>query len=695
MPKKKKKHAVSIGNGKWKTSRRELRKKNTDFQDDDETFILELEESKRTTSHRERSILLFLVGGVALVVAVLYQQYQKGSNKDSQIPTVLDRSNRKTTPLSELFAMACQTTRLIHCDLNVLEVHDESRSIRTRSLPGRQDVLLTQGHMLLEIPRTVQTTTIDALRDPQVTALLRKNPRHGSTKKPLHPKAYLALHMALELSRLRTTQSNNTSGDDDVRKLLSPKEQLQRVYLDYLPTHDDFLQFHPISRRILEYNKDDESVQRTTNLPPPMSLTDFLVQKYFLSFVSEYNAFCRVSSEFPNHVSLEEYITSRLLVNTRGFSSEPLTQDDISNEELESYRPFLYDMDVNSSPELFFDECRATTMRSCMVPLLDAFDHHVEPNVGWRSVTSASSVGKAGSFINYAREDVRSGSDLYHSYGSLPDQFIYAQYGFINPDGSGTRATLLAPYHRLVDEDFETQQSHSDIDLQKYLVFRDGYKTCHASNDEHQRKEFEELKFKALKAMSNIMNSWIAIVPPRESSDEVEIVKVLSICRMIATTHRDYSGRASEMLRTVASADHPDYYEFRTSSDGATSWGLEYRTWHVLERLVTEMRSKVVRSLMPFSPDASQPDFVEELIHTMEPTLEAEFHKSLKSLEMDRSTSEAATLLVLLEEFETLTILRKLAKQNKQDHFATSKWRRDEGYQVNDEDLIVRLEPCQ
>lgn len=693
MPKKK--QAVSASNGKSEISRREVgkkqkRSKKNDLQKNDEKSILEFgSKQSAERNHIKRKISLFFVGGVVLVIAMLYQHYNKGST-DYQHLASLNSSNSKKTTLSELFNIACKKTRLIFCDVGVLEIHDEFRSMSARSIQGRQDVLLKAGQKLLEIPRNVQRTTIDALRDPQVNSLLRKNPRHASTKNPLHPKAFLAVHMAFDLSRLR---KHSKKSSNDFRKL-SREEQLQRAYLDYLPTHQDFQRFHPISRLIMDYK---DGVKRTSMLPT-MSLTDYLVQKYFLSFLSEYDAFCRVSSDFQNDVSLEDWVTSRLLVNTRSFSSEPLTQNDISNEELESYRPFLHDMDdedqsqMNSSPESFFDVCRDKMMRSCMVPLLDAFDHHAKPNVGWKFVNSHSPVSRSGSFINFAMENVRSGSDLFHSYGSLPNQFIFAQYGFVNPDGSGNRAALLAPYHRLVDEDFETEESQRDDDLQKYLDFQDGYKVCHATNNDDQRLAFEQVKFNALKAMSNILNSWVAIVPPQDSSDEVEIGKALSICRLLATTHRDYAGRATEMLRTVANADHPEYYEIRTSNDEISSGGLEYRTWHVLERLVTEMRLNVIRLLTRFSPTSSQ-DF-DGIINKMDRALEAEFHRKLQSEEIDPSTSEGATMLVLLGEFETLTLLREHAEQNKQIHFANMKWKKDNGYRVNEEDFIVRLEPC-
>jgi hypothetical protein len=177
------------------------------------------------------------------------------------------------------------------------------------------------------------------------------------------------------------------------------------------------------------------------------------------------------------------------------------------------------------------------------------------------------------------------------------------------------------------------------------------------------------------------------------------------MCRLLAATHRDYAGRATEMLRTVAGAEHPEYFQFRVSSEKATSEGLEYRTWHVLERLSREMRSSVLRSLVQVAASAETHDdfdFDDIGSDTDRTIIERELRRALNSGAMDPSSSmEGGTVVVLLGELETLKILcdraehkkrvllsnlnRKLRNTNASAHNKEV---------VNEEDYIVRRNPC-
>ena len=713
-----KKHlSVPNGNGNTNISRpkkgkKQRRRENDVKEDDDEKAILKFYSRQKDGANQTKlTICLFFVGGLAAFVAVLCKHYHYNEGITAyQHPAPLNSNTRRKTSLSELYHIACKKTRLVHCQKGAFQIQDETRSIR-----ARQEVLLKAGQKILEIPRNVQKTTIDALRDPRVNRLLRKNPRYPSTGKPLRPQTFLAVYMTFELSRLRKS-SNNFD-------MLSPEEELQRAYLDYLPTDQDFLRFHPISKKTRDYN----DTKKHTDTLPAVSLTDHLVDDYFQMFLAEYHALCQISSNFENRVPLEDWITSRLIVSTRSFKSVPLTPNDISNEELESYRPFLHDMeddkqtqtDVDSSRAAFYDECRHSSMRSCMVPLLDALDHHAKPNIGWRFMDSQSPVSEALSFLAFASEDVTAGSNMFVSYGSFPDPLVFAQYGFVDPTGLGHRAALLAPYHRLVDETFLTEEesAHRGNGLQKYLAFRDGYQNCPYSTNENAQRlefEFETAKFEALKAMSNVMKSWVATLPPPQAereSDwaqlELELVEVLSICRLLATTHRDYAGRATEMLRTVAGAEHPEYFQFRISSDKATTEGLEYRTWHVLERLSKEMRSSVLRSLVQFAASPSVKSQHDGLgfglgfdaigsnsdsdTDTDWTIIERDLRRGLNSGALDPSSSmEAGTVVVLLGELETLMILCERAEDKKR--VLLSSFNRKEV--LHEEDYIVRQNPC-
>ena len=731
MPKKHRNAKISSrGTGK-KEKRREAKALN----DNDDNEILELYSRKK--SRMDIPIAFFFMGAIVALAATLRQYLNTTNNADYQPPPTTNGTKKRTTSLSELFRIACRKTKLVYCEKGVFDFLDESRSIRTRSTTtstlGDKKPLLNKGQLLLEVPRSVQTTTIDALRDQRLDQLLRQNPRHPNTGKPLHPKAFLAVHMAFELSRLEKTSDTERNGLDK----LSPEGQLQRAYLEYLPSHEDFLHFHPVSRKTIEYRAREDSsanVEPTNtdidtdlhlHLVPTASLTDHKVDQNFRYYLSEYHALCRASPDFQNLVPLEAWITSRLIVQTRSFQSTPLTEDDISDEELDSYRPFLSEkgpglqevVDAAAADDLlsqaqettsaFYEKCRKSLMRSCMVPLMDAFDHHHKANIGWKSMESQSTLNDAKSFINFATEDINADSELSQSYFSWrPDPNVFANYGFVNPYGLGDRAALLAPYHRLLDEDFETTNGiNRDNDLHKYLAFRDGYVACEASrngNDDEadQRIAFESAKFDALKAISNIDDWWVATLPPRDREGGGDLRRVLSMCRLLAMTHRDYAGRATEVLRAMADSEYPQGYQFQTSSDEATSDGLEYRACHVLERLAREMRSKIVASLASLMPLEDLEDTMDNDHHHhgrigVDVDVDMLRHK-LETSKIDPSSWEGTSILVRLGELETLTILCENAEDRKRELLSNKERRiRAKGKPtVNDDDYIVRLAPC-
>ncbi len=654
-----------------------------------------LESYARESSHTNKSILLFFSGAIVVFAIVIWRHLNTGSAGKKSVSS----TNTSNASLSALFRIACKKTKLAYCEKGVFEILDETRTIRTRSSSDSSKPLLKKGQLLLEIPRILQITTLDALRDPRVSSLLRLNPRHPKSGKPLDPKALLALHMSFQLSQLRTNDIGNDSFDS-----LSSHEQVQRAYLEYLPTQKDFMRFHPVSRQIIDYYNYEGNIESTDPLSPSATLTDHLVDQYFRSFLSEYQALCGVSLDFQKLVSLEDWITSRLIVNTRSFQSDPLTEIDISNEELDFYHPFLTENEAKQeialldgdAALLFYDKCRKVSMRSSMVPLLDAFDHHPKENIGWEFMDSRSSVSAAKSFITYATKDVNPDSDLFDSYfRSRPDPFVFAQYGFLNSDGMGERAALIAPYHRLLADEFENDKSFMssrissrDDEMKRYVAFKDGYETCEVANsgdyEATQRKEFEVAKFEALKAISNIVNSWVAILPPRDDESGGDLGDILSMCRLLAMTHRDYGGRATEMLQTLASSDYPENFQFRVSSDDATSEGLEYRASHVLERLASEMRSRVVASLASMTSLEVGEVGVEKL------------RRKLESNENEISNWERSSISVRLGELETLTILCKDAEQYKEKLLSDKEWRSaNGGHRVETEDYIVRRKPCQ
>ncbi|OEU23367.1 hypothetical protein FRACYDRAFT_233540 [Fragilariopsis cylindrus CCMP1102] len=716
---------------------------------------------------QQQLILFFFLNAVVVLVSVIWKQQQQQqqqqthflpfSSLDSNENNSKNTTTTRRTSLSELFRIGCNnnkgTNKLgIYCDTKFFEIHDNDRSIRTKSQrrsqrsqgSSQQSVEMIQAGMrLLEIPSTVQITTIDALRDIRVLNLIKQNPRHDTntilSKQALPPKAYLAVYIAFELDRVNNNRNDNNynhnhnnSNNIKLSRLVSPEiERFHRAYLKHLPTYQDFVSFHPI----LSLSKS----KTTTNT---VSLTEHLTKGWLQHFISEYKALYEASSSsdtssgttvsaaslFANRIAWEDYITARLIVNTRGFaSSGPIPYHVISDEELELYRPYINDIPYgrnsqSSSPTsssttsynrrtLFYENLRNSSMLlSCMVPLLDSFDHHSNPNVGWQSLerhqestaTAAAGDGSSSSsFVAYASQDIihtqPGGTKLYDSYGSsLSDSWIYAQYGFVNKERSTGRrvATLLAPYHQLHEVDFFiTEDDYDDKStsqlLHKYLAFEDGYESCtHSSeNDDGQQQqqqqqyqlriEFQQMKLNALKKISNSLESWFASVPTTTTPTSIEnaiipeylddgIVDALSLCRMLATTHRDYNGQAIQHLMQVITTDYggnnPIHLLFPVSTDEHTTKALEYRTWHILERLAMAVEVDLRRTLL------------------------------LQQHPQQSGNGNNELGFVLLGELEALSILCKHAKRWKQSLLLETKGNTISN--VNEEDYIIRDNPC-
>jgi len=678
--------------------------------------VLEFYASESANSHRQSlkskiSIWCFLAGGFVALSAVLYQRNSAETKylfdhpfhqrqRNTTAPKIVSQKKAKTS-LSELVRIACQKTRLVHCERGVLEVDEATRILRTKKA-------LLKGHKILEIPRSVQTTTLDALRDPRVSALLEQSPKHPLSGALLRPKSYLRAYIAFELKRFPTADT----------KKQTPQERLHHAWLDYLPTNTD-LESHPVARLAKEhdYNK-QEHKNKNSNLRqlPPDSLMEYWVSNTLRSFLSEYHAFCKVSPDFCLHVSPQDWITACLLVHTRSFRSGPLNEADVGNDELDSYRyrlschdesGFSFDDDSTASDKassnihkdnfLFYDSCRKLSMRSCMVPLLDALDHQTTPNVGWSYMDDSSTVSQAKSFINYAQQDIAKKSQLVHSYGTISNSFLYARYGFVTSQGSGQKVALLAPYHRIIDQEIEVILSKDrTMELLPYLGFRDGYNDCHAPFDPKEaeiQQDFQNAKLEALKAMSNSLTFWTVTLPsPTQESDPLaanHYETALSMCRLLATTHRDYAGRATDFLRKVATSDQPENYRFSVSTDSNTSEGLEYRTWNVLEKLAHQMAKKVIFSLAKISTDSSGLEEISNNIRDHRLLID-EIKDAINELVEPPHHNQA---WVLLGELETLTMLQERAQET-QTILLNRKLNHNRNTAIHDEDYVVRQTQC-
>lgn len=297
-----------------------------------------------------------LIGVVVVLFSILYGKFTKSS--------VLDTSLRR------LLSLSCESG---FCMKDLVSAVDR------KLVAGRR---LEQGWKLVEMPRSMQIWTLDALRDPFV----KKNlfgARHLKTHRPLTSKAFLAAYIAL------LQASERGKSHDDATRIL------RDVYLGLLPKHDDFKSYHPLTFDLRELNSKFGAY----------TYFYFLVSRRKAEIESEYKAFSHVSSIFQEKVTFEDYRTARLCVQTRAFQSGPLDGLDASIEELDLYKKHLG-----------IDLIEGST---AMVVLMDAMNaHHEEHNVQYKYIPESKK------FYLYAMKDIQAGDELYISYGDRAEYVL-------------------------------------------------------------------------------------------------------------------------------------------------------------------------------------------------------------------------------------------------------------------------------
>ena len=397
----------------------------------------------------------------------------------------------------------------------------------------------------------------------------------------------------------------------------------------------------------------------SSSLRPLPFLEELLIQRWTNEFESEWKVFEKLSSLLVTTtaatetatattatttttkttddtavitLSKREYLTARLWVSTRSFTGGVPTQLEVSDLELKQWQQIgiLFQDSTNIRGDYNNNMIRSK-LTSTMVPLLDSLDHSVKPNVGWKADLAGDG---SNSFTVFAATDFDdldttgeeakgTNIELKDTYGlQTPESWIYAQYGFastISSEQQATRKAALFSIHTIHDFllEQETDQIIQDQEQQLnelYLLYNDGHKNC--SNMEQGRNKFARLKLMVLQRLyANSYNKWVATVPPQdhdqssiaglpslnEAPPKVDsgIAEIVKTCRLLALTHHDYGGTATEMLQKALSLEKesarksfslPSPISSSSSSSSSQSQSLdnlalEYRTWVWVERL--------------------------------------------------------------------------------------------------------------
>jgi hypothetical protein len=432
---------------------------------------------------------------------------------------------------------------------------------------------------VLQIPRRLLILDVDALRDPFVREQLFAEPPDptdvdADAAEAVIPEVSAAAFLAAHLAHL---QANATA-----RAGLDPilQEYLEKV----LPTYDDFASFHPVLWSDADLKE---------HLPPHTS-TWRAVQVFKAGITKEYRTFTDRSTLWGDQVSKHIYTAARLAVMTRSFGTGPLRLSPTSNDAGQS---------VSLEEFEFYRETEGIDLTQgshAMVPILDLYNHHGKPNVGFAYNDKLSSF-----VISTVHGGIAAGAEVMDSYGKHTDTHLFAQYGFVNGDGSDYTEATLAVYHQpesivtsLSQDDQRIDEENIYDQLQAqvlaYLQHDDGYEQC-VTEEDQDAWAFKLWKYPYVFQLATKKNSWTVMMaprnpnsrpaaassilisdePPRFDKQRIEFAinpdALFSMCRLLSLTHHDYNGTAQSFLEenmfhvdTLILPPTKDALEFRT-----------------------------------------------------------------------------------------------------------------------------------
>ncbi len=479
---------------------------------------------------------------------------------------------------------------------------------------------LKKGETVMVLPRHLQIWDLDAMRDPFVSRELF-TARHSGTQNALDSGAFLAAFLVRKkLIAHGLWNSHDLEEFEETGNRKDNEATNQRIftYLDILPTYKELQEKHPILWEEKEL----------VGLFGKLTTTKHLLKGYQTMILSEFDAFCNASEEFNDNVDKEDYMAMRLNVISRSFG--PGLRDEQAWLEEEQVG-MHHTLELEEELEFYRQKAGIDLLRGvrAMSPILDTWDHHARPNVQWRY-----RAGDRAFVISVADQEIPTGQDIMVSYGRYTDTHLFSKFGFVNGDGSGYTEASLAIMHPLFDIGMGLQFSYlvakettdrgirmilspKDRDAQKrtmlnYLRYDDGYEECVSKDDNPDGYQLKLLKLRHLQAIANKYERWTIKIKPRDEGESrpskssyIQIMdqppkfdkkkvkfdgsKVISTCRLIALTPRDYDGRAIEVLADALlqkndEEDREYEYNFMVERQSAE---LEYRTLTCLARLTT------------------------------------------------------------------------------------------------------------
>lgn len=517
---------------------------------------------------------LYVLGILPLALLVL------GSIVSSTLaPSIRASNSGNKSPLQILFDAVIEAGRK-----TIFYERDFAFYIQNRKMVARRNI--RKGSLILDLPRDAQLWHTEALADPFIRQELFAA-KHAASGNLVSQRAYLAAFVAL----LTSDKDNDLTNLPMTR--MDPK--VLSAYLDYLPKEADYAS-HPV----LQGN---DYLARTFG---EHSLTYSLIRRRQMEWESEYHGFCQMSKAFAARVPrIQDYLVARIHIASRSFSASAAGLDSdstiagIPQDDMAMYSKTLgYDYQKDGFV--------------VMAPVLDALDHSMRfSNVDKHYNPDSKS------FTLVATRDIPAGTELVTTYGGKVDPWLYANYGFVNTDGSGPLGASLAAFHTIYhdvvsipnessdggSDKKEFQMAQRKDELLRYLQYDDGMDHCiGAQQEDTNMLEFKRMKLELLESIANRPELWMISLPPRtllrQEGDsyipyfaptvsatieqEDGLKWILSTCRLLALLPTDYQGRASGIVEGLVQRLHSGDDMFRMIP-GEPS--LEYRARVWLKRL--------------------------------------------------------------------------------------------------------------
>jgi hypothetical protein len=275
--------------------------------------------------------------------------------------------------------------------------------------------------------------------------------------------------------------------------------RLQSSVVSALPSYHEYASYHPVLTDLTQIKitlgEHSPAFQRLVHTRESLN--------------REYDSFASTSTKFAHRVSLEDYLSCGIAVQSRAFEI-PNTKSDVEMEERTFYQQTL-GIDFSSGVV-------------SIEPVNDWMNSHANNNVKVGGYDVKKRSGQA-----WSTKVIPKGQELINSYGEQFDYVLFSQYGYVPPDGTGSSIAWLFVYHDislmggLAGGSVASHSLPSLDGLVPYLQTDYGYVECIRKESQPDAFELKRLKLLYLQRIATDRDWWVLPLPPRTSTGDTPV----------------------------------------------------------------------------------------------------------------------------------------------------------------------------